>query len=487
MLFRLLCPFSFEANFSLLGGLPVLVQEHGSLIYKPIQSDIFDVLDEPVAVNVAEAETPVVVTEDKVSATIGKAMNWRNRSLTVGSVIWLAGFVGLLIYSVVSLIKLGKKLEEAQHTQGNVYMTKVIDTPFVIGLIRTKIYFPATLAEKEKFYILLHEQIHIRRGDHIVKLVSFFALCLHWFNPLVWLAFFLIGKDMEMSCDEAVIRKIGNGMKKEYSASLLSLATGRRIVNGVPIAFGEGDTGSRIKNVLKYKKPAMAVVLIALVICVAVTVILMANPHKSSSDSDASDFILQTTIDELPQEVLYGIVKEVVYEGNVNKLITIPGMGEIEIPDGEVSIYFERESQELLPGDLVKITFAAGEEVSVLETWPGRFAQDAESLVVMWQGCKLEYEGEDRYLLTIPAGIVPDSEHMAVGDNLMIYREEEGKEKELWYKTAVLRAEESLDGIKTITVRISTYGLIPVLEGFGFHISFEKEKPKPVVLGQNVD
>lgn len=162
-------------------------------------------------------------------------------------------------------MKLQKRLKNAVRERDNIYLAEHLETPFVMGIIRPRIYLPASLTDKEKRYIILHEEMHIKRFDHIVKIFSFFVLCLHWFNPLVWAAFFISGKDMEMSCDEAVIKQLGSNVKKEYSASLLTLATGRRVIGGTPLAFGEGDTKGRIKNVLNYKKPAFWVVVLAVI------------------------------------------------------------------------------------------------------------------------------------------------------------------------------------------------------------------------------
>ena len=128
-----------------------------------------------------------------------------------------------------------------------------MQTPFVLGLIRPKIYLPAGLNDDERDYILLHEQIHIRRKDHIIKMLAFFVLCIHWFNPLVWVAYLIMSIDMELSCDERVLKDMNEEIKKPYANSLLSLATGRHILNGSPIAFGEGNVKRRIINVLNYK------------------------------------------------------------------------------------------------------------------------------------------------------------------------------------------------------------------------------------------
>lgn len=154
-----------------------------------------------------------------------------------------------------SLCRLRRRIVGAVRLRDNIYLADHIDSPFVMGVLRPRIYLPSTLAEGERGYIILHEQCHIQRFDPAVKLLSFTALCLHWFNPLVWLSFLLSGRDMEMRCDEAVIRQLGDGVRADYSASLLSLATGRRILAGAPLAFGEGDPKSRIENLLRFRRP----------------------------------------------------------------------------------------------------------------------------------------------------------------------------------------------------------------------------------------
>ena len=193
---------------------------------------------------------------------------------------WIAGMAVMMLYSFFSYRKIRKSIRIALPLRDNIYIADDIKSPFVIGLLKPKIYLPATLTEEEQSYIILHEQHHIRRGDHIFKALAFIALCLHWFNPLVWVAFILAGKDMEMSCDEAVIRKVGSHVRADYSASLLTLATGRRIIAGTPLAFGEGDTKSRIHNLAKWKKPARWIVILSVVLCLILAVCLLTNPAK---------------------------------------------------------------------------------------------------------------------------------------------------------------------------------------------------------------
>lgn len=275
VLFRLLCPFPIESVFSLL---PARAQ--------PIPQDIL-------TARTPRIETGVAVLDRTVNAALpaGEAAGSVNPLqvwLWAAQIVWLAGAAGLLLYSVIAAQRLRRRLRGAVREEKNIYSAAGLETPFVMGLFRPRIYLPAGLADVERRYILLHEQTHIRRGDHLWRLLGFLALCLHWYNPLVWLAFSMSGRDMEMSCDEAVLRVLGEDVKKPYSASLLALASGRRWVGGTPLAFGEGDTGARIKNVLRYRRPAFWVSLALLAAVAAAAVGLALSPRSGREGEDAS-------------------------------------------------------------------------------------------------------------------------------------------------------------------------------------------------------
>ena len=277
VLFRLLCPVAFTAPVSALNALAPEVQEASELTsivyYLPAQlqkeSNFTFVPAENQSGNQIEQPEPVSHTEPDI--------------IQVASRVWIAGTVVMLLYSVIQYIRLRRNLVGAMVYRGNVYLADYLDTPFVIGILSPKIYLPSNVPTKERKYIIAHERHHIRRFDHIIKLLAYFALCIHWFNPLVWAAFILAGKDMEMSCDEAVIKRMGSQIRADYSASLLRLATHKKIIAGMPLAFGEGDTKGRVMNMAKWKKPKLWVSLTCLLLCATILVACAVNPKTAGS------------------------------------------------------------------------------------------------------------------------------------------------------------------------------------------------------------
>ena len=195
--------------------------------------------------------------------------------VAIGSFVWLAGAILMILHGAVSLAILKSKLKEAVNVEANIYEAEMLKTPFVIGVFSPKIYLPAYLSAREREYIILHEKTHIRRRDHIVKFAAYFILCLHWFNPLAWLAFLLMSKDMEMSCDERVLKELGGGdeIKKGYSSALLSLAAERCVISGSSLAFIDSDVSSRVRNVLNMKRQSF----MTLGVSMALVVVLSAG------------------------------------------------------------------------------------------------------------------------------------------------------------------------------------------------------------------
>lgn len=205
---------------------------------------------------------------------------WQELFLRYGKYVWISGVGVLFLYCAVSAVRIRRKVSVSIPLGENVYITDEEISPFVMGMFRPRIYLPGGLGGKEQEYIILHEKFHIRRLDHVVKPVAFAALCIHWFNPLVWLAFVLFGRDMEMSCDEAVIRRMGEEVRADYSASLLALSTGRRLPGMIPVDFGEGDTKGRVRNLASLRRTRKGV-LAVLVAGAVILILCLAFDHRA--------------------------------------------------------------------------------------------------------------------------------------------------------------------------------------------------------------
>ena len=223
-----------------------------------------------------------------------KAGSGWDHLLQICMLIWIAGMIVLLLYGILSYFKCRKMTVQAVHMEGNIWECDHLTTPFVLGIVRPRIYIPFHLSAEEKPYILAHETYHIRRGDPIVRLLAFVLLTFYWINPFVWIAYFLMIRDMEMSCDEAVLLQLGTQIKKAYSNSLLTFATGRKKVTFSPLAFGESGTSGRIKNILDFKKPKVWGSLLA-ILAVILAAVFCLTSQKTEDDTSASQSEQQIT------------------------------------------------------------------------------------------------------------------------------------------------------------------------------------------------
>jgi len=260
VILRLTFPISIESIFSLM----------------PTRANImpYDIVSTR-SFGVQFANMPIDVTAyNPLSITpLASEVNLAVSITQIASFIWLAGFIVLLIYAVSGYISLKRRICFATLVQDNVFETDRIKTPFVLGFIRPKIYFPTTIDPRKHDYILRHEQIHIKRRDYLIKSFAYVVFALHWFNPLMWIAYFLMSKDMEMSCDEAVLKKADEDIRKDYSTSLLNLAVKRvSLLNPIAFSIGEGNVMDRISNVLRFKKAANWVTVLSII---AVSVFLV--------------------------------------------------------------------------------------------------------------------------------------------------------------------------------------------------------------------
>lgn len=285
VLFRLLCPMEIESPISVVpqaltqGEVTREIQAQWQEITteeEKREQSTETISNQPVAIE-AGKETQQMI--------LGSSEIFKN----MPSIIWILGIVALGVYNLISLWQVRRSLQGAVKLKENIYESDYIKTPFTIGFLNPRIYLPSFLQEEERTYIVMHEQYHIWRKDHIIKAVAYLTLCVYWFNPLVWLAFILAGKDMEMSCDEAVMKKMPNDIRAEYATSLLKLAAGKAYVSAIsmtPIGFGEHSVKSRIKHVMNYRKPVVWMSAIAVVLCFVCGMGLMTSPKSNKTGLD---------------------------------------------------------------------------------------------------------------------------------------------------------------------------------------------------------
>lgn len=264
---RLLIPISLESVFSLVPSSEVIPQDF-------IVSDHFDV-------HTGFAATNAVINDyldDRYYEGV-TVSNGFGRSLTeIVAAVWLAGLAALLIYAAVSYIRLRLKTREAVKLETGIYMCDGIPTPFILGLIRPKIFVPSSVDEADIGYVLAHEKAHLKRLDYLWKPLGYLILCVYWFNPVMWLAYILLCRDIEFACDEKVISTEGEEIKKAYSTALLNCSMPGRFISACPIAFGETGVRQRISAVLNYRKPAFWIVLAAVAVSMVIAVCFLTNP-----------------------------------------------------------------------------------------------------------------------------------------------------------------------------------------------------------------
>ncbi|MBR4098539.1 MAG: hypothetical protein IKK44_00960, partial [Clostridium sp.] len=281
--FRLVCPVSFQSAVSLFSaGLfdMTAAQAQSGHVLTYVPDHIGMMTDPQVTVGIPQANA--VLSASLPDSTPMYSANPMQIWIFLGASVWCIGLAALLLSSVVSYLFLAHRMNGAVLLEENVYQSEGVRSPFILGFFRPRIYIPFGMEGEELEYVLAHERFHLKRLDHLVKPLAFLILALHWFNPLVWLAFALMTRDMEMSCDEKVLSQKEN-IRKAYSTTLLSFAAGRRFPAPCPLSFGESGVKRRIKNALNWKKPKVWVTLTAAAVCAASVTACAANPRENLS------------------------------------------------------------------------------------------------------------------------------------------------------------------------------------------------------------
>lgn len=292
VLFRLICPVSFSSGFSLLGLIQPVQTGMSSTQYIPQDIGMAALPTVDTGLDSVNASFNASLPAAPPFASVNPLQVW----ITLGTLFWLIGVAVLLIYAVISYLRLNKQISMATLVSDNIYETDRIRSPFVCGFVKPKIFLPLHLSGLEREYILRHERIHIKRLDYLVKPLAFLVLTLHWFNPILWLCYSLMTKDMEMSCDERVVQSLVGEEAASYCSSLLALARPKNMPAPIPLAFGESNVKARIYNVLNYKKPAFWVIMVTVIAILILSVALISNPVNVVRIAEKSDYNVEALL-----------------------------------------------------------------------------------------------------------------------------------------------------------------------------------------------
>ena len=272
---RLVIPFSIESPVSMLPAKDYIITENEGSDYQEaaLQKDgeVTLVISDKSGKHPVKAESDALLFRNITSID----------TLFILSIVWLGGIAVVLTYAFISYIRLKMHVADAVRLRGSIYRSEKIGTAFILGIIRPKIYIPYGLNKNELLMSVNHEKAHILRCDHLIKPLGFIIAAVYWFNPLVWLAYVLLCRDVELACDEKVIKKIGYDKKKDYSQALLNLSIPRKYISACPVAFGEVGINERIKNVLKMKKGNKIIIALAFMLCAALCICFLTYPKES--------------------------------------------------------------------------------------------------------------------------------------------------------------------------------------------------------------
>lgn len=269
---RLMVPFSIESALSLIPSAETVSPEVVQFDPAPTITSGVTIIDNAVNPSLSESFAAAPL------ASVNPLYVWTY----LAGWVWLIGLAAMLLYALVSYLRLRRRVSASIRLWENIYVCDEVPSPFILGIVRPRIYLPSALDEAQRGSVLSHERAHLARRDHWWKPLGFALLAVYWFNPLLWLAYTLLCRDIELACDERVLRGMDAGQVKDYSSALLACSVPRRMLAACPLAFGEVGVGARVKNALRYKKPAFWVVAASVAVCVVVAVCFLTNPERAT-------------------------------------------------------------------------------------------------------------------------------------------------------------------------------------------------------------
>ena len=310
---RLAFQFSIESALSLIPSAETIPPNIGMNTTPTINSGI-NAINNAVNPIISQSNTPMA----------GASVNPLQITIGIFEYIWIFGMIALALYTAISYWRLHRKVDTAVRYKDNIFQSENVKSPFVLGIIKPRIYLPFNMNGQDLEHVVAHEQAHIHRKDHWWKPLGFLLLTIHWFNPLMWLAYVLLCRDIELACDEKVIKELGNEQRADYMQALVACSVNRRMIAACPLAFGEVGVKERVKSVMNYKKPAFWVIIIAVIICVGVAACFLTNPKQDR-------YTLRIVVPAGSQEEFVYTEEEVSTVRNSIKIWSGDGLGDTEV------------------------------------------------------------------------------------------------------------------------------------------------------------
>ncbi len=473
VILRLVLPFSIESPFSFIGNTT------------PVKSSQFYIESTESVAPQKSGNAEVVGNSASDDLVAVKPENKKTIDLTeIISVIWVSGSGVMFLYALLSYIKIRNKVKERLPYQKSVYLCENISTPFILGVIKPEIYIPVSISEEDALFVIKHEKTHLKRLDHLLKPLGFLVLSVYWFNPAIWVLYILLCRDIELACDEKVIKELGEENKKAYSNTLIDCSAERKIITACPLAFGETSVKTRVKSILKYKKPAIWLIIISLIVTLILTVGFLTNPETKFQNiiNEKGYTILKQEESGLSISIPHHEITESVFNTErvfeKNEVIvysddfTVVYLKSIR-PDLEALEFCYEFSYKELP-DVGKVKTSLTKNNKNCLYVPDDYIHTSDSLLEITPRLRTNDDGS--FSLTIPMDVckqmadADDKFFVQIGCNAVYYKKDSLSEAEVSYFDGVFKHEESLFMATELIYDCGVFSSVPAAEWQPYYI-----------------
>lgn len=473
VIFRLVLPFSIESPFSFIKNTT------------PVKSEQFYI--ETTESNISQKSEKSEVTENSVSDDLVSAKPENKKTINlieIISVIWISGSGVMLLYALLSYLKIKMKVKECLPYKKFVYLCENISTPFILGVIKPKIYIPVSISEEAAVFVIKHEKTHLKRLDHLLKPLGFIVLSVYWFNPAIWVLYILLCRDIELACDERVIKELGEENKKAYSTTLIDCSAERKIITACPLAFGETSVKTRVKSILKYKKPAIWLIIISLIVTLILTVGFLTNPETKFENiiNENGYTILKQEESSLSVSIPHYEITESVFNTErifeKNEFIaysddfTVVYLESIRPDRNALEFCYEFSYNDLPSAGKVKTSLTKYKKNCLYLWYDWIYTSDSTLDVIP----RLRTNDDGSFSITIPMDVckqmadADDKFFVQLGCNAVYYKKDSLSEAEVSYFDGIFKHEETLFMATELIYDCGVFSSVPAAEWQPYYI-----------------